>query len=165
MIIDNKEDYAFSEEFHKQASANNGIAIMEGELMYWVTSTDISPEHFDPDIHAYCGFKCYRDLQSFLAVRGWTAKEVYTGIIPPKKKVNDKPTCMISHVLPSKISESSCSNCRWYIEDVDGPEDPSDPDDVNLSEEHKRRRDDPNRPCDGGWRKGVCNHWAAKEEE
>ena len=74
--------------------------------------------------------------------------------------------CTINHVLPSK-DESSCYNCCWHIEDVDGPEDPSDPGDVNLSEEHKRRRNDPNRPegCDGSCSEGICNHWTQEEKE
>ena len=88
MIIDNKKDYAFSNEFHTQASAT-GIAVMEGEHMYWITLVSITPECFDPDVHAFCGFKCFRDLQTFLAIRGWTIKETYTGIVTPTEAAND----------------------------------------------------------------------------
>ena len=96
MIVDTADNFNFSDEFRPSAFAN-GVAVIEKNEMYWVVSLDVTLPAFDPDKHAYCGFRCYRDLQGFLAIQGWTIKEVYTKplsdeTLPKPKKQNTKKT-------------------------------------------------------------------------
>jgi uncharacterized CHY-type Zn-finger protein len=79
MIIDKKENFDFSDEFHRQAVCNGGVAAVvdNRDTMHWIVAADVAAETFVPYIHAYCGFRCFRDLQTFCAVRGWSLKEIH----------------------------------------------------------------------------------------
>jgi hypothetical protein len=76
MYVDTKENFDFSAAFHPKAT-KEGVAVIITPEMSWIVAADIDPATFDPVIDSYCGFKCFRDLQSFVAVRGWTVKEEY----------------------------------------------------------------------------------------
>jgi len=78
MIIDTKIAFDFSDEFHKTANTNSGINVAAYPDRFHVVSCDIPEAEIRPEEHSYCSFRCYRDLQGFCAVRGWTIKDVHT---------------------------------------------------------------------------------------
>jgi len=78
MFIDTKEAFDFSADFQQKATDNKGVVIVkvEGPLYGIVEKLPDPVADSDyADLIPYAVFKCCRDAQSFLAVRGWTYKD------------------------------------------------------------------------------------------
>jgi len=103
MIVDTKPVYEFSNAFHQSASTHGGINVIANATGFHIVSCGVTADNFAWAAHTYCWFRCYRDLQTFCAVRGWTIKEVYT-LQGQTQEVSEPESSVPEPILPEPES-------------------------------------------------------------
>ena len=106
IITDREEALKFSDNFCKKAAENNGINVIRWLRLWVVVPAEVNADTFDADTHLFCVFRTLRDLQGFLAVRGWTIKEIHeVKEITEKEEAQPPETRSKSRELAEKLSE------------------------------------------------------------